>query len=95
MGVVVYNVPGFILAGVPAAPVETDRKTADRLIRTGAFAAKRSGAPDLAPVPYEPDARLDFYDSPVKHGDHYKHAPAPETAAADAPAPASADEPKE
>jgi hypothetical protein len=99
--VVVYNVPGLNLAGVPEAPIETDKATAERLIRTGAFAAKPAGGADVPPVPYEANAQLDFYDSPVAHGDHYKTfkgGPPPEKAAATTtpePAPAAAAEPQE
>jgi len=72
MSVVVYNVPGLYLGGVPQAPVETDKATAARLVRTGAFSDKPAGGPEIPPVPYEADAQLDFYDSPIEHGAHYK-----------------------
>lgn len=77
MSVTLHPVPGRTLEGVPAVPISVTQKLADRLVRTGAFSEKRAGPKaddEPAPVDIVEDAiaRLDFYDPPVKHGEHYK-----------------------
>jgi hypothetical protein len=65
--VTIYPVPGHYLAGVPQVPLAVDAKTAERLVRTGAFTTDGSGD-GQEPGPLE---QLDFYDPPLAHGEHY------------------------
>lgn len=68
--VVVHPVAGSYMRGVPNADLEVDSEVAARLVRTGAFTFDGTSIGDAQM--YEPGAELDFYDSPIPHGQHYK-----------------------
>lgn len=84
MSVIVYPVldpdrqPTRSLTGIPPIPLSTTKTIADRLVRTGAFTTTKSAGMS-EPIELDEAAyssgieRLDFYDPPLKHGEHYLH----------------------
>ena len=68
---VVYPVAGHFLRNIPSAPLEVDAKTAERLVRTGAYSRTAPRGDKVEPIPYEADEGLDFYDNP-RGDDHDK-----------------------
>jgi len=70
------------LPGVSARPTIADEATAARLVASRAFTydAPETGV-EVMPFDEAERAALDYYVSPIAHGDHYKN-PKPEAAAA-------------
>jgi hypothetical protein len=96
MSVIVYPVEGRSLNCAPQAALETDAKTADRLVETGAFTRKAPPGPKPNPQPYSATEDLDFYHNP-RGDDHDRVVHPTRLAVLEGPAPAgSLDvEPKE